>query len=273
MTDPDEVLRSTPGKTNFQRIVRLLICGGKMALSEIFDKLCPPSDLPRKLNNPATRKQLAAAKLTKPQWDCLYPSPGVYGKTQDFDISLLFKLLTTICNVSPPAKGWNVLPTDNEHSLAANLVRIKYYRHLVHSHIDKNMDITDEEFSSLRKRIKGSLNRMAGEIIQTIGGWRNTAEKWFSDPLALEDERNVQELRSWYMEQLQDEPNLPTQPVQDGKEVLETSVRGGSECTTHVLETAVREKAQDNRSKSGKVQQSIARLNSSSGDPQRTGGK
>ena len=43
--DPDEVLRSTRGKENFQRISRLLISGGTTLLREIFDLILPPSNL------------------------------------------------------------------------------------------------------------------------------------------------------------------------------------------------------------------------------------
>jgi len=115
-SDPDEVFRSTKGKENFQRISRLLISGGTALLREIFDYIYAPSNLPTILRNPATEKQLKSAKLTKPQWDCLYPSPGVYGKSADFDITLLFRLLRTICNLIPPATGWDALPTSKDHS-------------------------------------------------------------------------------------------------------------------------------------------------------------
>ena len=89
--DPEEILRSTSGKENFQRITRLLISGGTSLLREIFDSICPPSNLPTILSNPVTKNQLKAAKLTMPQWHCLCPSPGVYGKSVDFDVTLLFR--------------------------------------------------------------------------------------------------------------------------------------------------------------------------------------
>ena len=44
--DPEEILPSTSGKENFQRITRLLISGGTSLLREIFDSICPPSNLP-----------------------------------------------------------------------------------------------------------------------------------------------------------------------------------------------------------------------------------
>ena len=64
--DPEEILRSTRGKDNFKRITRLL-SGGTSLLREIFDSICPPSNLPTILSNPVTKNQLKAAKLTMPQ--------------------------------------------------------------------------------------------------------------------------------------------------------------------------------------------------------------
>ena len=199
-SDPDEVLHSTRGKENFQRISRLLISGGTTLLREIFDQLCPPSNFPTILKNPATEKQLKTAKLTKPQWDCLYPSPGVYGKSADFDVTLLFKLLRTICNLIPPATGWDALPTITDHSLAADLARIKYYRNTVYAHVNQQMEITDDfQFLPLWQEISGALVRIAGQIsLAKKVEWQGSIDRFLQDPLTAEDERNVQELQEWY---------------------------------------------------------------------------
>ena len=165
--DPSVVLRSTSGKANFQRLTRLLISGGTTLLREIFDQLCPPSNLPTILKNPATVEQLKAAMLTKPLWDCLYPSPGVYGKSEDFDVMLLLKLLRTICNLTPPATSWDALPTSTDHSLTADLTRIKYYRNSVYAHVNQKMEITDDEFPLLWQEISDALLRIAGHISHT----------------------------------------------------------------------------------------------------------
>ena len=198
--DPDEVLRSTRGKEHFQRIARLLISGGTTLLREIFDQLCPPSSLPTILKNTATEKQLKAAKLTKPQWDCLYPSPGVYGKSTDFDVTLLFRLLRTICNLIPPIMGWDALPTSTDHSLAADLVRIKYYRNSVYGHVNQQMEVTDDfDFLSLWREISEALVRIAGHVNPAKKHeWHEAIDKLLRDPLTTEDERNVQELQEWY---------------------------------------------------------------------------
>ena len=102
--DPDDLLCSNVGKANFQRLTRLLITGGTALLRELFDMFCPPNDLPQLLKNPTTMSKLKAAKLTKPQRDCLNPSSGVYGKSVEFDVTLLFKLLRTLFGLIPPAK-------------------------------------------------------------------------------------------------------------------------------------------------------------------------
>ena len=83
---------------------------------------------------PAIKAQLRRAGLTQPERVCLNPSPGVYDRSNDFDITLIFKLFRTICGLAPPPRGWDVLPNGSDHSLVADLVRIKYYRNEIYGH-------------------------------------------------------------------------------------------------------------------------------------------
>ena len=283
--DPDEVLRSTRGKENFQRISRLLICGGTTLLREIFDLICPPSNLPTILKHPATEKQLKAAKLTKPQWDCLYPSPGVYGKSTDFDVTLLFRLLRTICNLTPPATGWDALPTSTDHSLAADLARIKYYRNSVYGHVNQNMEISADDFLWLWQDLGEALVRIAGQISPSKKHeWQVASFTFLRNPLTAEDERNVQELLEWYRNDVEVKESIEElkSTIEKGMERLETSLKGvdgGIEDYTQVmgnkvqcLETTVREESQDIKDQLGEMHQSIDRLSSSTGASQTTGG-
>ena len=298
----DEVLRSTSGKANFQRLVRLLISGGTLLMRETFDHICPPSNLSKILRNPATMKQLKAAKLTKPQWDSLYPFPGKYGESSDFGVTLLFRLLRTICNLTRPATGWDTLPASADHSLAADLARIKYYRNTVYGHVNQNMEITDDEFPQLWKEISDALMRIAGKIIPSKKlEWQKAIDNFLTDPMTTEDERNVQELIRWYandmeVKKLIEELKVPTkegmegletslqgvqgavataatEKVQGGIERLETSVQEGFQKTTHALERAVQEEAQDIKGQLGQLHQSIDRLGSLAGGPQAAGGQ
>ena len=147
--DAEEALRSTRGKENFQRLTRLLMCGGVRLLREKFDSIRSPTDLPLKLNDSSIKAKLRRANLLSPEWKCLYPSPGTFGKSTDFDITLIFRLFRAICNLTTPLTGWNNLPNSTDHSLEADLARIKYYRNSVYGHNSK-MEITDSECCRLR---------------------------------------------------------------------------------------------------------------------------
>ncbi|KAL9966872.1 hypothetical protein ACROYT_G025008 [Oculina patagonica] len=272
--DPDEVLRSTSGKANFQRVARLLISGGTTLLREVFDQLCPPSNLPTILIHPVTEKQLKAAKLTKPQWDCLYLSPGVYGESADFDVTLLFKLLRTICNLIPPAMGWDALPTNTDHGLAADLARIKYYRNSVYGHVKQNMEIPDDEFLSLWQEISNALIRIAGQIShEKKREWQKAIDSFLKDSLTAEDERNVNELLEWYENDRDVKKCIEELKSSTKEEIerLETSVQCGFKGSTQLLETAVREEAQcikdqlreEIKSSTNEVQKGVERLETS----------
>jgi len=251
--DPDEVLTSTREKENFQRLARLLISGGTTLMREIFDHRCLPSNLPTILKNPAVEKQLKAAKLTKPQWDCLYPSPGVYGKSADFDVTLLFRLLRTIWNLTPPATGWDALPTITDDSLVADLVRIKYYRNSVYGHVSQNMEITDDEFPKLWKDISEALLRIAGQISPAKKtAWQDAIDNFLKDPLTAEDKQIEKELQRWYRNDV------------EVKESIETSANRMIEGMER-LETSVREEAQDIRDQLGEIK---GRLRSPADGPQ-----
>ncbi|KAL9986242.1 hypothetical protein ACROYT_G000353 [Oculina patagonica] len=251
--DPHKVLCSTNGKANFQRLARLLISGGTTLLREVFDQICPPSNLPTILKSPATEKQLKSAKLTKPQWDCLYPSPGVYGKSEDCDVTLLFKLLRTICNLIPPTTGWDALPASTDHSLAADLARIKYYRNSVYGHVKQEMEIIDDEFPCLWKKIREALVAIAGQISPAKKTeWQEAIDNFLKDPLTAEDKRNVQELLKWYENDTDVKQSLEKlkTSTQEGLERLETSLKGvqsGMVEKVQFLETAVREEVQDTK--------------------------
>ena len=206
MASAASVLCTTAGKENFQRLTRLLICGGTSLLREIFDHHCPPSHLPTRLRNPATEDLLNRAKLTKPQRDCLYPSPGVYGESKDFDLTLLFKLLRTICGLTPPPTGWDAPPVASDLSLTADLVRIKNFRNTVYGHVH-HMEITDDDFNSLWDYIKQTLLRIAGQI-SSESNWHEAINNLLTAPLTKEDEKNVQELKRWYEEDVEVKKSL-----------------------------------------------------------------
>ena len=197
-TDAEKTLRSTDGKENFQRLTRLLMCGGVRLLRETFDYFHSPTDLPSKLVDPAIKSQLRGAKLSRAEWDRLYPSPGTFGKSADFDITLTFRLLRTICGLTTPVTGWDSFPSSADHSLEADLARIKYYRNSVYGH-NQRMEIMDSEFCNIWKEISEALLRIAGNLSPAKKDeWKKSIDRLLNDPLTPEAQGYVEELKLWY---------------------------------------------------------------------------
>lgn len=218
--DAEEALRATERKENFLRLTRLLMCGGVRILREKFDSIHPPTGLPLTLDDTATRDSLKAAKLFKAQWDCLYPSPGTFGKSTDFDITLMFRLFRTICNLTEPVTKWNNPPSSTDYSLEADLIRIKEYRDSVHGH-SSTMEITGSEFRHLWKEISEALLRIVGSMsVAKWDEWKNAINKLLSDPLTPEAQRYVDELQIWYKNDME---------LKDAVKQLEDQVRQGNE--------------------------------------------
>ena len=200
----DEALSTTDEKANFQRLTRLLMRGGLALLREVFDSIHSPANLPAVLGNLTIKSNLQTLRgrvLTHPEWNCLYnPSgPGTYGKSTDFDISLLCKLLRAICSLTPPATGWDILPNSTDHSLEADLVRIKFYRNKIYGH-NHNMEISNADFEKLWMEISEALLRIPGGISSAKRDeWKNAIEKFFREPLTPDAKKCVDELRLWYL--------------------------------------------------------------------------
>ena len=204
-----EALRATDEKANFQRLTRLLMRGGLALLREVFDSIHPPPNLPAVLSNPVIKTQLQTLRrnrvLTHPEWNCLYnPSgPGTYGKSTDFDISLLCKLLREICSLTPPATGWDILPNSTDHSLEADLARIKFYRNKIYGH-NHSMEITNADFEKLWMEISEALLRIASSISSAKRDeWKKSIEKFFLEPLTPDGEECVDELRLWHKKDME----------------------------------------------------------------------
>ena len=301
-------LRSTSAEANFQSIARLVIIGGRALLREIFDIRCSASCLPKMLQNPVTVKRLREAHLTESQWDCLYPAPGVYGKSANFDISLLYKLLSTICSITPPATGWNARPANTDLSLAADLTRVKYYRDFVYGHVNQSvMKMTDDEYFSLCEEISDSLLRIAQQIsTEKRGEWHKIIRNFLKDPLVVEEGKNVQELLRRYendtevmkelipelttstqdlsvqtifqekagriKDLLREELRSKTKEVQQVENPSSKRIKGSLKGTSHVPGVAVREKFQI-KDQTGEVHQSGENLTSSASGSRVAGGQ
>ena len=195
----NQALRSTFENENFQRLSRLIMLAGTELLRAQFDSFYPPSSLANKLSEFATKQKLLHV-LLKPQRDLVYPATGLFGESRDFDISLLSKLLKTLCptQLPPLRSGWDRPPSRGDFSLTADIVRIKFYRNdIVHKF--HSGELSDAEFCSLWDEIKIVLLRIASHIsAETKLEWEEAINRLRHDPLTPEAARNVEELKEMY---------------------------------------------------------------------------
>ena len=233
MASPDELLQATSEKENYQRIARLLICGGTSLLRDKFDTIYPPSDLALKLQDPGIKKKLKK-NLKKPEFDALYPGHGKCVRSTDLDISLLSNLLRNICSLPSPATGWNNPPLNMDHSLAADIVRIRIYRnHVCHKY--PQMEIGDGEFMPLWKNIRMALLRIANNLsIASHDSWKEAIDKFLNDPLTEEAEKNVKELHLWYIQDKDVKEDLDA--LKRGQNEMSQQLEGASQVMQEKLE-------------------------------------
>ena len=127
-------------------------------LRTIFDGYHPPARLSAGLNaHSFTLNSLLGKRVLRAaQWDKLFPPDGAAPDSQTFDITLLFLLLTNICELSPPPSGWHSKPSPDDNSLEANLARVKLFRNDVYGHVTST-SIDTPTFSSLWEEISVTL--------------------------------------------------------------------------------------------------------------------
>lgn len=198
-----QALSSTDEKDSYQRLSRLIMRAGTEVLRALFDSFYPPNSLANKLSESATKKDLRKA-LLKPQRMLVYPAQGLFGKSKDFDISLLTQLLKTLCQTKLPTlhSGWDCLPSTSNLTLTADIVRIKLYRNYV-IHKYYYGELNDEEFFFLWDEIKKALLRIASYIsAETKLEWEEAINRLRHDPLTSEAARDAEELMEMYQKDM-----------------------------------------------------------------------
>ena len=190
---------ATETKENFYRLSTLLVDGGSTALRDVFDSIHPPTTLPTVLSNPSNQAKLRAAGLARPLLNKLYPSPGAYGKSEDFDITLLALLLRSICNlISPAGTGWNKKPVASDLTLSADITRIKCYRNELYAHA-RAVSIDNNEFQLIWKELQDIFIRLARHVCPgSVKKWEEDIKVYLTGPLTTECEKHVEELEECY---------------------------------------------------------------------------
>ena len=157
-------LSTTRGSTNYARICRLLIDGGAIALRIIFDGIHPPAKLQVVLSTYKSHldKLKKEGFLKDAQWKLLFPTaPGVHAHSSNFDVTLLVLLLSEICGLPRPHRGWNALPLPQHCKKQDDIARIKFFRNkFAHP---SEASLKDPEFSKSWKTVRDALVRLGAK--------------------------------------------------------------------------------------------------------------
>ena len=160
---------SSKETANYARLCRLLLDAGSGALRETFDRLCSPGSLHTVLADPAVHAKLQSLRkkkiLNPSQWGKLYPAIKSSVSSSVFDTTLLVLLLRNICGLSPPATGWDNLPSVTDTTPEADIARIKFFRNAVYAHAT-DASVDDATFNVYWNDIKDTLVRLGGASYQ-----------------------------------------------------------------------------------------------------------
>ena len=155
------VLHNSDEKTNGFKLMRLIVDGGTEALRQTLTKYCPGNlqVLLSTHHHPLLKLKINKI-INQSQWDKLYPAASVPPNINDFDITLLCVLLKNICGLkSHKDPIWHKIPNVSDHSVEADIVRVRLFRNERFGHIP-NTAVSDGDFQSFWAEISGSLVRL-----------------------------------------------------------------------------------------------------------------
>ena len=155
------VLDSSDERTNGFKLMRLIVDGGTEALRQTLTKYCPGNLQVVLTTHHHTLSKLKYKKIIKQsQWDKLYPAASVPPNINDFDITLLCVLLKNICGLkSHKDPIWHNIPNVSDHSIEADIVRVRLFRNERFGHIP-NTAVSDCDFQSFWAEISVPLVRL-----------------------------------------------------------------------------------------------------------------
>ena len=185
--------------TNYARLCALLVDVGSQVLRGTFDRIRPRGRLDTVLGTPPTSdtlKSLLKRKVLNPsQWSILYPAIKSSVSSEKFDITLLMVLLRNICGLTPPAAGWDALPSPTDVNCEDDLARIKYYRNTVYGHAAQ-ASVDDVNFNDYWMKIRDTLVRLGGAVYEAaIDGVKYDC----MDPEM--EEHYIEMLKQWKMDE------------------------------------------------------------------------
>ena len=180
-------------RERFFRVCRLLLDGATDLLREEFDRIIAPCDLPTfLLREKSSLQRLRKNVLTVDMLEKLYPTANTFGKSTDFDMTLLTVLFRHLCRLKAPpsSNNWGSMPIDSDHSLEADILRLKIYRNSVFAHAN-TCCIPAADFDHVSRNVCTIFERRGGPV------WKLKAERMLSEALTQHESVYLKQLTEW----------------------------------------------------------------------------
>lgn len=150
---------------NFARFSILCVDIIKLPLVDILDIFVKPNELPRNIRKCDSLKT-GEHKLNAKQWEeccCsdLFPIEFFCPDYNNFDVTLLYKLIRNLCPSLEPTNKWGNKPTRKDLSVGDDIERIRELRNACFAHTE-SAEISNDDFEELWKAAKSMIFRLQG---------------------------------------------------------------------------------------------------------------
>lgn len=166
--------------------------------------------MPGRLLEEGTQKILKG-NLGKDLKEILYSQNGYFtGDYTCLDLSALYRLIRNVSGITAHQKGWGRSPNPSDHSVSANIERLRNIRNVDTAH-GASKTLNEHEFQTLMKKIENSIEELEKSLPWKSTKYKDDVTKWKTCPLdsTLPNDKLIilkkiiSEMKGWYIKTVQ----------------------------------------------------------------------
>lgn len=166
----------TKEEQNFIRFVKICLDVFKLPLADILASEIQPADLYNKIQQHSCSLLNGKNKLDSKQEKICFRLPPAIPDYNEFDVTLLYKLIRNLCPSLAPTKGWGKDPADADTQIGDDIERLRVSRNNnIHEVSSK---ISDNDFEIIWKKLKFVLQRIQNHM--TSKGYKANYEEYMT---------------------------------------------------------------------------------------------
>lgn len=129
-----------------------------------------------------TQKKLLKGNLGTDLKEILYPQNGCFiSDYTSLDLSALYRLIRNVSGIPAHQKGWGRSPNPSDHSVSANIERLRTIRNVDTAH-GAGKTLKEHEFQTLWKKIENSIEELEKSLPGKSTKYKDEVTKWKTCP-------------------------------------------------------------------------------------------